>query len=75
METQKFTVESLKAQIYSVPIPKDWREGQFVFNRVEELYKDTARKVQFIDNVDCFYLNGEIDRFLTHVVARLNSQV
>jgi hypothetical protein len=75
MSAPKFTVESLKAQIYSVPIPKDWREGQFVFNRVEELYKDIARKVQFIDDVDCFYLNGEIDRFLTHVVARLNSEL
>lgn len=68
----KMTMEELRNQIFSVPIPKNWRKGQFVFNRVEELFGDVARKVQFIDRVDCFYIDSEIDAFLSRVLIRLN---
>lgn len=69
------TINEIKQEIYSVPIPTNWREGQFVFNRVEELYGKVAREVQFEDNVDCFYDCNTIDEFLTCVINRLNSKV
>ena len=69
------TINEIKQEIYNVPIPTNWREGQFVFNRVEELYGNVAREVQFKDNIDCFYDRNTIDEFLTCVINRLNSKV
>lgn len=51
--------------------PKQWRKGQFVFNYIDEVY-GIARHVQFVDNVDCFYLDDQIDSFLRCVVDRYN---
>lgn len=65
-------MEKLRNQIFSVPIPKNWRKGQFVFNRVEELFGEVAREVQFMDHVDCFYDDTKIDCFLDAVLIRLN---
>ena len=70
---KEITIKELKETIFSSPQPLRWRLGQFVFNRVEELYGEVARKVQFIDHVDCFYDDSKIDRFLDCVQARLNS--
>lgn len=67
------TLKDLRNTIYSVPIPKDCREGQFVFNRAEELFGKVARQVQFEDHIDCFHRNDEIDAFLTAVLKRLNN--
>ena len=39
------TIDEIKQEIYNVPIPTNWREGQFVFNRAEELYGKVARDV------------------------------
>ena len=69
------TIEELIVKIYEVPIPKNWRIGQFVFNRVEELFGDIARKVQFIDKVDCFYDDSQIESFLQSVLHRLNTKM
>lgn len=51
--------------------PKQWRKGQFVFNYIDEVY-GIARHVQFVDNVDCFYFDDQIDSFLHCVVDRYN---
>lgn len=67
------TLKELKSVIYDVPIPEYWREGQFVFNRVEQLFGSIARKVQFEDSVDCFYNDDRIDEFLVCVYNRLKS--
>jgi hypothetical protein len=66
------TIKEIKETIYGVQIPTHWRHGQFVFNRVEELFGEVAREVQFIDNIDCFYDDTKIDRFLDAVLVRLN---
>lgn len=66
------TVKEIKELIYGVPIPTHWRHGQFVFNRVEELFGKVAREVQFTDHIDCFYDDTKIDRFLDAVLTRLN---
>lgn len=43
--------------------PKNWRDGQFVFNYIDEKY-GVARSVQFIDGVDCFYVDSKIEEFI-----------
>ena len=50
--------------------PKCWRKEQSVFNIVNEKY-GVARDVQFIDGIDCFYNDNEIDRFLTAAYIRI----
>lgn len=44
--------------------PKNWRKGQSVFNVIDEKY-GVARNVQFIDHIDCFYDDDNIESFLT----------
>lgn len=70
-KNKKITLEELKRKIYSISIPENWREGQFVFNRVDQLYGNVAREVQFLDNVDCYYIDEKIDEFLEKVYLRL----
>lgn len=43
--------------------PKKWRKGQAVFNVVDAQY-GIARAVQFVQGVDCFYVDDNIDDFL-----------
>lgn len=43
--------------------PKEWRDGQFVFNYIDEVY-GVARYVQFSEGVDCFYNDAKIDEFI-----------
>lgn len=50
--------------------PKQWRDGQFVFNYIDEVY-GVARSVQFMDGVDCFYNDGKIDEFIDRCYIRL----
>lgn len=57
------TAKELRDIVYSNPKPKDWREGQFVFNRVDYLY-GVARIAQFEYRVDCFFRDDKIDDFL-----------
>lgn len=67
------TVEGLKQEIYDwMPNkPKNWREGQAVFNYVDEVY-GVARTVQFHENVDCFYDDSKIDLFIEKAVKIYN---
>ena len=58
--SKKISLKDIKEEIYSVDKPLQWREGQFVFNRVDELY-GVARAIQFNDKVDCFYDDSKID--------------
>lgn len=54
--------------------PKEWRDGQFVFNYIESKYGQVAREVQFIDNTDCFYNDSEIESFIIKTYHRLWQQ-
>lgn len=58
------TVDKFKAKIYSIEKPSNWREGQFVFNTIDQLYNGLSRIVQFKDEIDCFYQDGYIDDFI-----------
>ena len=50
--------------------PKCWRTGQSIFNVVDSKY-GVARDVQFIDGIDCFYNDEEIEPFLIDAYKRL----
>lgn len=52
--------------------PKEWRDGQFVFNYIDEKY-GVARYVQFVDKTDCFHNDENIDVFILRCVERLNA--
>lgn len=43
--------------------PLEWRLGQAVFNYIDKYY-NVARRVQFIDKVDCFHNDEVIDQFI-----------
>lgn len=43
--------------------PKTWRIGQFVFNYIDEHY-GVARKIQFVDKVDCYYRDDLVNTFI-----------
>ena len=59
------TAEKLKQEIYAwMPEkPKNWREGQAVFNYINQHYH-VARQVQFEDGIDCFYNDDNIEAFI-----------
>jgi type IV secretory pathway VirB4 component len=61
------TVEKLTDEIMSnlKNKPHNWRIGQFVFNYIDEVYH-VARTVQFIDKVDCYYDDKNINNFIKH---------
>lgn len=68
------TKEELKKEIEEAAIenkPKNWRKGQFVFNYIDAIY-NVARDVQFIDKVDCFYIDDLIDDFIEKATERIN---
>lgn len=43
--------------------PLSWRRGQAVFNYINSKY-GVARYVQFLDRVDCYHNDNEIDQFI-----------
>ena len=59
------TTEELKQEVYNwMPNkPKNWREGQAVFNYIDQVY-DVARDAQFGYNIDCFYDDSQINAFI-----------
>ena len=65
METRDDFVKSVKD--VARQIVHDWpciRFGQAVFNHVNEMYGDVARKVQFNHGIDCFYDDNKVEPFL-----------
>ena len=69
------TYEEFINEIYTKvrSYPKGWRRGQKIFNAIEELYGDVARKVQFQDDIDCFYDDSKIDKFIEKAWDKLSN--
>lgn len=65
------TLEEFKNSIYSIEKPPNWRDGQFVFNTIDKLYK-VARKVQFENKIDCFYNDSKINQFIVACFNEIN---
>jgi hypothetical protein len=66
-EFKKIILEDLKNK------PKEWRDGQFVFNHIDE-YFGVARTVQYIDGIDCFYDDSKINAFVEACYKRITSK-
>lgn len=52
--------------------PRFIREGQFVFNYIDEKY-GVARAIQFEDNIDCFHDDRQIDKFIGRAAFRISN--
>lgn len=65
--------EDLKNEVYEAlkTKPKEWRDGQFVFNYIDQKY-DVARIAQFEHNIDCFYNNSCINEFIAKCCEVIN---
>lgn len=64
-ESADMKLEDFKREVLSAleNKPKKWRKGQYVFNYIDNKY-GVARYVQFVDEVDCFYDDAQIDKFI-----------
>ena len=62
---EKIRLDEFRAEVLTAMLkkPKEWRDGQFVFNYIDEVY-GVARSVQFVEGVDCFYDDKKIDDFI-----------
>lgn len=68
----KYSPEDIWKVINQIVKPEDWREGQFVFNVIEDYFGSVAREVQLKDRVDCFHDDKQIDNFIQKVCNRLS---
>lgn len=68
----RYTPKDIWKVINQIVKPEGWREGQFVFNVIEDYFGAVAREVQFKDKVDCFYDDKQIDNFIQKVCNRLS---
>jgi hypothetical protein len=50
--------------------PKYIRDGQFVFNYIDEKY-GVARDIQFKDGIDCFHDDSQINTFIAKATQRI----
>lgn len=64
MEHITFDVLKNEVMIAMENKPKQWRNGQFVFNYIESVYGQVARISQFRDGIDCFYNDENIEAFI-----------
>lgn len=69
MTGTELKLEVMKAMLHK---PKEWRDGQFVFNYIDEHYAPVARQVQFQDGIDCFYRDDMIDDFIDACALRID---
>ena len=60
MKFEDFRAEVLSAMDSK---PKDWRDGQFVFNYIDEHYA-VARYTQFVKGINCFFDDSKIEVFI-----------
>lgn len=52
--------------------PKHWRNGQAVFNYIDQFF-NLARYIQFNKHIDCFYDDSQIEAFLSeayHILSK-----
>lgn len=61
----KMTLKDFRESVLSAmkDKPKEWRNGQFVFNHIHKVY-GVARNAQYIYGVDCFNDDSKIDEFI-----------
>lgn len=65
-ELKREIIEAMKDK------PRYIREGQFVFNYIDEKY-GVARAIQYEDKIDCFYDDRQIDKFIGRAAFRISN--
>lgn len=62
---KNITLEEFRADVLTAMEnkPKEWSDGQFVFNYIKEKYR-VARYVQYIEGIDCFHNDNNIESFI-----------
>ena len=68
MTFEDFQAEVLQAMNQR---PNQYRKGQAVFNYIDENY-GVARYVQFVEGIDCFYNDDQINPFIYYSYMALN---
>lgn len=63
-ELRREIIEAMKDK------PRYIREGQFVFNYIDEKY-GVARAIQYEDKIDCFYDDSQINTFIAKASQRI----
>ena len=58
------TVELVKEFLANLPKPKEWREGQFVYNILYKINGTAVLVTKYAHNTDCFYNDDKIDDFI-----------
>lgn len=66
-ELRREIIEAMKDK------PRYIREGQFVFNYIDEKY-GVARAIQYEDKIDCFYDDSQINTFIAKATQRIGKQ-
>lgn len=67
------TLEEFKESVYEGidGYPIQWRLGQKIFNYIDKEY-NIARKIQYRDNIDCFYNDDMSDKFIEKAYSHLH---
>lgn len=55
--------------------PKDWRDGQFVFNFLDTIIPGLSRELQFEKHIDCFYSDKNIPEFLDKALELMEEKI
>lgn len=66
------TEELVKEFLINLPKPKEWREGQFVYNILFRIDNRAAELAQFEYHTDCFYNDDKIDDFIKYWTKIIN---
>ncbi|MGM9530853.1 hypothetical protein [Intestinibacter sp.] len=67
------TVEVVKEFLANFPKPKEWRNGQFVYNILYRIDHTAAEFAQFEQHSDCYYNDDKIDDFIKYWTKKVNS--
>lgn len=72
----KMKLEDFRTEVLSAleSKPEKWRKGQFVFNYIDATY-GVARYVQFVEGIDCFYDDKQIDKFITRSFEEIKNRL
>lgn len=75
-DIKEFKLEDFRTEVLSAleSKPEKWRDGQFVFNYIDATY-GVARHVQFVEGVDCFYDDAQIDEFIVRSYKEIKNRL
>lgn len=66
------TAELVKEFLTNLPKPKEWREGQFVYNTLYKIDGAAVLITKYAYTTDCFYNDDKIDDFIKYWTKIIN---